>query len=801
MRSGQPGGRARLHAVREVIRTAGRYEILGELGRGAMAVVYRARQIDLDRHVALKELRAFRASDAGLLERFVREAKVAGSLSHPNIVTVHEYFEQEGLPYISMELVACGSLRSHMGQTSTAQLLGVLEGVLAGLGDAAARGLVHRDIKPENLLVGSDGRVKIADFGIARAREELWGAALTEPGFAVGTPAYMAPEQVTAGDVGPWTDLYAVGVVAYEMVTGSLPFAGSASAALARIRSERAPSPLLAAPGLDTGVSEWIEWMLATDPASRPADAATAWDALEQHAIRLFGARWRSQAPLRAAALGTPSRGDTTRGVSVLPVSPDPVRKPAPEPEPELALQPKPEPELGLQPKRGLPPEPEPEPRASSPPPPAAAARHRLARRAPAMLLAAVAVAAAGFGSARALVGEDQGQGAEPRAVASAAFTLRLPAGWQRVDSPPRVPGIRLASALAVAPDQPDGVSLVAGFTDADGPTLLNLDAGELEQPEREADTVALGALQALRYRDLAIAGRPGTRLVLYAIPSDRGVATVACMAPAPAAASALAACERVAATLRLRAARALALGPDPKYARMVTTTLDSLESRRRREGRALARATTARGQARTAARAGLAYARAARSLDAVRTGPAERPAHRRLVAALRGARDALGRLSSAARAGSPESLSQGVVRDGRRTSARRSRDRRPAVARIHRGGEMTRRGRWIAVLAVLFAASFGAGAATSQRSEEPQAGTAARPLGKPASARIDPLSKAPRLPALRRPAKTAAPSANTTPPPPPATPDPSPQTTQPPPPPPPPPGPDPVPPVDPVPE
>ena len=639
--------------MREVIRTVGRYEILGELGRGAMAVVYLARQIGLDRHVALKELRAFRATDAGLVKRFVREAKVAGSLSHPNIVMVHEFFEHDGLPYIAMELVACGSLRAHMGHTSPAQVLGVLEGMLAGLGHAAARGLVHRDVKPENVLVGSDGRVKIADFGIARAGDELWGAALTEPGFAVGTPAYMAPEQVTAGDIGPWTDLYAVGVVAYEMVTGSLPFAGSPSAALARMRSEPAPSPLLAAPDLDTGISEWIEWMLATDPAARPADATSAWDALEQHAIRLFGPRWRSQALLRGDESQTPSPGDTTRGVSVL--DPVPARPPAaaePVGDPAAGRPPAP---AAPAPRPALPadaPHPEATPRAA----PADAPRRTARRRPPAALtraLAVMLVAAAGFGSARVLLDDEQAPAADGRAIASAAFGLDIPAGWRRVDSPPRVPGVTLSQSLAVAPERPEGASLVAGFTDAGGPTLLDVDADELVRSERAGDAVALGALQALRYRDLRIADRPGTRLTLYAVPTDRGVATIVCTAAPPAGPSSLAACERVAATLRLRSARALALAPDARYARAVTTVLDRLESRRRSEGRALAAAKTAGGQASTSARIRLAYARAARSLDAVRPGPAERPAHRRVLAALRDARDALEVLSSAARAGS----------------------------------------------------------------------------------------------------------------------------------------------------
>ena len=209
----------------DVLKTVGRYEILREVGRGGMAMVYLARQTDLDRFVALKELAAFHASDAAFAQRFLRESRVAGSLSHPNIVTVHDYFEHAGTPYIAMEYVERGSLRPFVGQMTLAQIGGVLEGLLAGLAQAEQHGIVHRDLKPENLMVTSDGRVKIADFGIAKATKQMQtGAFLTATGTTVGTPTYMAPEQAMAQDIGPWTDLYSVGCMAFEMFTGRVPF-------------------------------------------------------------------------------------------------------------------------------------------------------------------------------------------------------------------------------------------------------------------------------------------------------------------------------------------------------------------------------------------------------------------------------------------------------------------------------------------------------------------------------------------------------------------------------------------------
>ena len=152
-----------------VTRSVGRYEILREVGRGGMAIVYLARQTDLDRYVALKELGAFHARPVVRPALPARVAAWPARSSHPNIVTVHDYFEHDGTPYIAMEYVERGSLRPYVGRLTLAQIGGVLEGLLAGLAHAEPHGIVHRDLKPENLMVTADGRVKIADFGIAKA--------------------------------------------------------------------------------------------------------------------------------------------------------------------------------------------------------------------------------------------------------------------------------------------------------------------------------------------------------------------------------------------------------------------------------------------------------------------------------------------------------------------------------------------------------------------------------------------------------------------------------------------------------
>ena len=295
----------------DVLKTVGRYEILREVGRGGMALVYLARQTDLDRFVALKELAAFHASDAAFAQRFLRESRVAGSLSHPNIVTVHDYFEHDGTPYIAMEYIDRGSLRPYVGSLSPAQIGGVLEGLLAGLAHAEQHGIVHRDLKPENLMVTDDGRVKIADFGIAKATNQLQtGAFLTATGTTVGTPTYMAPEQAMAQEIGPWTDLYSVGCMAFELYTGRVPFSDSEAPMAILLRHVNEPIPPISTidPSIDEGLSAWVERLVVKEPKERTQNATEAWDDLEEIIIGLQGPRWRRAARLvdRAPQADTP---------------------------------------------------------------------------------------------------------------------------------------------------------------------------------------------------------------------------------------------------------------------------------------------------------------------------------------------------------------------------------------------------------------------------------------------------------------------------------------------------------------
>ena len=282
-------------------RLGDRYEILGELGRGGMATVHLARQTDLDRLVALKELSGVASADSAAAARFLREARFAGSLSHPNVVTIHDFFQQDGTPFIAMEHVPGGTLRRYQGNLFQAQRFGVLLDVLAGLGHAERLGIVHRDLKPENLLVTADGRVKIADFGIARAIDRTRHATrLTATGTTIGTPDYIAPEQAMGGETGPWSDLYSLGCIAFELLTGRPPFADadSSMAILLSHVNDRVPPVRSIDPSIDSRLADWVDRLVAREPEDRTRSAAAAAGELEDIALETLGPRWRASAAL-----------------------------------------------------------------------------------------------------------------------------------------------------------------------------------------------------------------------------------------------------------------------------------------------------------------------------------------------------------------------------------------------------------------------------------------------------------------------------------------------------------------------
>ena len=264
---------------------AGRYCLEAPISAGAVGQVWRATDLALGRPVAVKLLRAEYAQHPEILTRFRAEARHAGSLSHPGIARVYDYGDGDwhGPPYLVMELVDGPSLSRVLarGPLDPARAMDVVAQTAAGLAAAHAAGLVHRDIKSANLLLGPDGQVKITDFGIAHA---VGSAPLTQTGSLVGTPAYLAPERVAGAPATPASDLYSLGVVAYECLAGVVPFSGLPLEIVAAHRYRPLP-PL--PPGVPPGVAALAAGLTAKDPPhglpapqrspNGPAASVTPW--------------------------------------------------------------------------------------------------------------------------------------------------------------------------------------------------------------------------------------------------------------------------------------------------------------------------------------------------------------------------------------------------------------------------------------------------------------------------------------------------------------------------------------------
>ncbi len=290
-----------------------RYEIHKRIGRGGMADVFSARDLLLDRQVAVKVLFPEFATDANFVERFRREAQSAASLSHPNIVNVYDWGKYEGTYFIVMEEVQGRTLAEILTtakQLTSKQAAEIASEVAAALGFAHDNHVAHRDIKPANILIGSNGQVKVADFGIARALNAPTESNLTQVGSVMGTATYFSPEQAQGAQPDPRSDLYSLGIVMYEMVAGKPPFTGENPVSIAYKQVHDAPQPLVQiVADVPRSFEAIVAKLLAKDPKLRYPSAAALRDDLR---------RFRNDEPVQALAAvqGAQQRAAGAAGVA-----------------------------------------------------------------------------------------------------------------------------------------------------------------------------------------------------------------------------------------------------------------------------------------------------------------------------------------------------------------------------------------------------------------------------------------------------------------------------------------------------
>ncbi|MCU1576903.1 MAG: pkaF [Leifsonia sp.] len=258
----------------------GRYQVRSRIARGGMATVYLATDLRLERRVAIKIMHGHLADDSTFRNRFVQEARSAARLAHPNVVNVFDQGQDSDMAYLVMEYLPGITLRDLLkdyGKLTPEQTIDIMEAVLGGLAAAHKAGIVHRDLKPENVLLADDGRIKIGDFGLARA-----ASANTATGQALlGTIAYLSPELVTRGIADARSDIYALGIMLYEMLTGEQPFLGEQPMQIAyQHANDAVPTPSSKNPTVPAELDELVLWATAKDPDHRPHDARVMLDRL-----------------------------------------------------------------------------------------------------------------------------------------------------------------------------------------------------------------------------------------------------------------------------------------------------------------------------------------------------------------------------------------------------------------------------------------------------------------------------------------------------------------------------------------
>ena len=328
----------------------GRYRVESLIARGGMATVYLGTDTRLERTVALKIMHAELANDEDFVRRFVGEARSVAQLSHPNVVTVYDQGADGQILYLAMEYVPGRTLRDLLnscGRLSPREALDIMAGVLGGLAAAHDAGIAHRDVKPENVLLNDSGAVKVADFGLARL---LAGVSQTKSGMIIGTAAYLAPEQVAGGAADARTDVYAAGVMLFELLTGRQPHTGDTPLAVAyKHVHEAVPPPSSAVPGFRPHWTRWWRSRPAGIPSCARVTPGSSWAPLPGSGMACrrtaphprppaaspfrrsatSSTRQRVASPSRRAAASPPRRRPASRprrGAAFRPLRPPPCR-------------------------------------------------------------------------------------------------------------------------------------------------------------------------------------------------------------------------------------------------------------------------------------------------------------------------------------------------------------------------------------------------------------------------------------------------------------------------------------------
>ena len=666
------------------------YRIDRLIGEGGMGTVYEATQLSLDRKVALKLLSTDLSVDSGFRERFRHEARIQGAMDHPNIVTVHEAGESEYGLFIAMELIRGATLKDLIvgRELDAGRTLRILAQVAEALDSAHEAGLIHRDIKPHNILVraGRRDHAYLADFGVTKVRG---GTNLTKTGHFVGTVDYMAPEQIRGEPATRETDIYALGTVLYECLSGVVPFPKDSDVAVMYAHLADPPPQLTQErPELPPQLDAVISTAMAKTPEERYASAVRMMEAFEaalgdggKAAVAIpppvetpeeIGLRDDEAPERKPDTAPSATRADQTKAAPVQQVSEPETAVPAPEEpapaEDEVALPagatvgsatvaagvPAAAPTAA-----GAPPAAP--TTAGAPPAEAGAVAAPAARGLPGGLvwgLAAVVVVALAVGGY--LVGHSGGKAkaaAPTGGISAGKATVAIPSGWHEIKNVPDVPYLPLKEAVGMSPSAGDKDGLVLGKAHLTWPYLLPLAliGHESAQPRSAYNTrayvVKIGKVQAHRTSGLKFGSATGL-YTIFTFPQQGATEVPAAVCYSKTSSvSALEDCERVVSGISVSDAKLYDLVPSSAYASSVSAALGTLNTSRASGIKALKLAKTGAAQAKAARSLSKAYKAAGARLRASAPPAYARPANDKIVAAMGSAAGAYGSLATAAAA------------------------------------------------------------------------------------------------------------------------------------------------------